>query len=174
MKYKAPTYKQQLFCHEYLVDCNGARAYQMIYKSCRSYAAARQGAYRLLNLPQVKQYLKEIREDLQKQVGVSKLMVAMELKKIAFCTVSDYMDDWGKLKEWEQVTDDTKDALIIETIIVKGAKKVRVKPHDKIKALLMLCKMFGWDVRSQKKEASNFKGRLIIQFGSEDQEKTNC
>ena len=168
MKHKAPTYKQQLFCHEYLVDCNGARAYQMIYRNCRSYAAARQGAYRLLNLPQVKQYLKEIREDLQKQVGVSKLMVAMELKKIAFCTVSDYMDDWGKLKEWEQVTDDTKASLIITP--------ATVKPHDKIKALLMLCKIFGWDVRSQKKEASKAQANqlVIMDFGSGDQEKKNC
>ena len=165
MKHKAPTYKQQLFCHEYLVDCNGARAYQMIYRNCRSYAAARQGAYRLLNLPQVKQYLKEIREDLQKQIGVSKLMVAMELKKLAFPNVENLNGDWSSLKVIEEVFNEGK---------TEGKKVVKVRQYDKLKALLMLCKMFGWNVRSQKKEASNFKGRLIIQFGSEDQEKTNC
>ena len=94
-------------------------------------------------------------------------MVAMELKKLAFPNVENLNGDWSSLKVIEEVFNEGK---------TEGKKVVKVRQYDKLKALLMLCKMFGWNVRSQKKEASKAQANqlVIMDFGSGDQEKKNC
>ena len=145
------TAKQKRFCEEYLIDWNGVKAYKAVYKSCKSYAAARASASRLLKRANVKAYIDELQKDVQKQVRIRPLMVAKELKKIAFSNPSDLRSGWTELKQWEELTDEQKatigDVVHSEAQIgYKGVKHIlKIRQYDKLKALQMLFKMFGWD-----------------------------
>ena len=133
------TEKQKRFCEEYIMEWNGVKAYKTAYKSCKSDAAARANASRLLTNANIKKYLAELSKDIQKQVGISKLMVAKELKRLAFPNVEKLNGDWTFLRVIEE------DYNEVQTEDNEGKKVVNVRQYDKLKALQMLFKMFGWD-----------------------------
>ena len=76
----------------------------------------------------------ELKNNLQKQVGVSRIMVAKALKEISF------------------------------------SKDQEMRLCDRLKALLALSKMFGWDEPKEEEDDGKFKGNLIVQFGIKEYE----
>ena len=103
--------------------------------------------------------------------GVTALRNAKELAKIAYSNVSDFKQDWFTFKKFEDLTDEQKAAIaeITHSEINIGEDMVKIveklKVHDKLKAIAMLNKMFGYDITEPEKEAGN-TGSLTIVVGT--------
>ena len=141
--------EHKVFAEEYVIDWNGKRAYTVAYPKTKGNVAAA-AASRLLTNVNIKEYIEEIQKDISKLAGISALSTALELKKIAYSNLSKYKDNWMTLIQFDKLTDDEK-AAISEVQVTKmsfegGDKEiVKFKLHDKLKALEMLGKMFGFN-----------------------------
>ncbi len=135
------TDKQYRFCHEYMIDCDGAKA---AVRAGYSTVQSNVMAHRLLNEhPKVGAYLQKLREEELKKFNLSKERVINELIKIAFSDISDFVIwDKGKviLNFSEKISKD-KTAAISE--VKKTQSGVSIKLHSKIDALDKLCKHLG-------------------------------
>ena len=63
----ALTEKQQRFCDEYLIDCNGTRAYKAAYPNCKKDNVASAAATRLLGNVNIKNYIAKRLEEISSQ-----------------------------------------------------------------------------------------------------------
>ena len=61
------TEKQKRFCEEYLIDCNGTRAYKAAYPNVKKDEVARANASRLLANANVKAYIDERLEEIHSE-----------------------------------------------------------------------------------------------------------
>ena len=167
------TEKQKRFCEEYIMEWNGVKAYKAAYKNCKSDAAARTNASRLLTNANIKKYLAELSKDIQKQVGVSKLMVAKEFKKLAFSSGADLRSNWTNFKQWDELTDDEKATIrdVVPYYVQTGdgtfKEILKVVQYDKLKALSGLSKLFRWGEPKEEEEESKAQDRqpIIMDFG---------
>lgn len=137
------------FSEEYVIDWNGTRAYMVAYPNCKESTAA-VNASKLLRNTKVKAYIDKIKDNLSLLTGITLISQALELKKVAYSNASDLKKDWETFKDWDDLTEAQKTAISeithSETTIGEEmtAKVVKVKMHDKLKALAMLNKMFGF------------------------------
>lgn len=145
------TNKERIFCHQYIIDWNGTRSAKIAGYSAKT---ATETAYENLTKPHIKQYIAFIKDDIEKEAGISKLKQVNEFNKIAYSTISHIHDTWIKLKEFENLTDDQKSA--IESIETKtehktvneeviAMKYVKIKLYSKTTALSELNKMLGYN-----------------------------
>ena len=129
-------------------------------------------------------YIKNLQSDLSRVAEVSPLMVLLELKKIAFSSVSNFYNSWIESKEFEKLTEEQKDCIQeVETKIhqkiirvqneegnfqkvLVDVEYVKIKLYDKLKALENISKMMGWDA-AKKIEVS---GKISILDIDEDEE----
>lgn len=144
------TDKQRRFCEEYVIDWNGTRAAIAAgYSEKTAYSIANEN----LNKPELKAYIDEIKDNLSLLSGVTALRNIKELAKIAYSNVSDFKQDWFTFKKFEDLTNEQKAAIaeITHSEISIGEDMVKVveklKVHDKLKAIAMLNKMFGFDMQ---------------------------
>ena len=141
---------QLIFCHEYIKDWNGSRAYKIAYPKCKSDGAARANASRLLTKDNVKAYIKAIQLDLAKEANISVLLVILELKKIIFSNISDIFKDDYSIKDLTDLNEAALASLDGVTLIKRKDKAgndfviVRTKRADKLKAIELLAKLMGW------------------------------
>lgn len=147
------TDKQKLFCDEYIKDFNASRAYKTVYSSCKKDETAKAAASRLLTNVNVKAYIQQRKEDLQKRVDITQEDVIKELSRIAFGDIRKLYNECGGLKNIQDLDDDT--AAIITSVETTeefegygndreqvGYTK-KLKMADKLKALDLLGKYFG-------------------------------
>ena len=167
-KDKKLTDKQRRFCEEYVVDWNGTRAAIAAgYSEKTAYSIAGEN----LKKPELQNYIEKIKDNLSLLSGVTALRNAKELAKIAYSNVSDFKQDWFTFKKFEDLTDNQKAAIaeITHSEINIGEDMVKVveklKVHDKLKAIAMLNKMFGYDIVEPEKEGGN-TGSLTINIGT--------
>jgi phage terminase small subunit len=147
----------QRFAWEYPIDCNGTAA---AIRAGYSPKTAKQMAYKLLQDPRVKAAIKKAQADVAERAGLSAVMVAVELKRIALADMTDFVD-WGphgvRLKDCEaEEVDGRVVAEVSETVTETGGSK-RIKLHDKLGAISQLTKMFGWNA-PEKQEVSGPNG----------------
>lgn len=163
--------RHRIFCQEYILDWNGTRSYQAAYPDA-SYETAMANASTLLRKAKIQAYIKELQDDLEKQAGISRLMVANELKKLAFSSISKLHNTWIERAEFEDLTDDEKASIQeIDTKILKkniGTTKkpeivdveyIKVKLYDKVRAIESIKKMLGYDAPEKHDHTS--KGEKI-------------
>ena len=148
--------KQKKFCHRWIIDYNNVQSYMFSYPDS-SYQAAAVSASDLLKNPKIKAYIKLIQQDIAKEAGISPLSQILELKKIAYGNISDFYDDWGKLKPFEELTDDQKSMLqeISHKVIKLGdtdfdVEFVKLKGHDKRAAIQEINKILGFYAPEEK------------------------
>ena len=156
---------QKRFCEEYVYDWNGARAYKVAYPKATD-ATARTNASLLLTKPNIQAYLKHIKSNLQEIAGISRLKVLKEHQKLAFTNIADLHNTWITRKEFDDLTPEQKAAIAsIETQIKVGRDKygklsenefVKIRLHDKQKALEAISKMLGYN------EPDQVEGELTI------------
>lgn len=113
----------QIFADEYLIDCNGTRAYQVAYPDATS-RSARSEACRLLAMPSVKQYIDERMQEktdarIMKQDEILMILTSIARGEQTEQTLQLCGDGYQELVD--------KDALI----------------KDRIKALELLGKRYG-------------------------------
>jgi len=155
---KKLTKKESIFCHQYIIDWNGARAAREAGYSEKTCAEI---ACQNLTKLHIKQYIDFIKNDYEKESGISKLKQIREYSKIAYSSISNLHNTWIELKEFESLTDEQKEA--IESIDTKTesrfdynpetnkkdiqvtVKFVKIKLYSKIAALERIDKLMGYN-----------------------------
>ena len=137
------TPKQQRFADEYRVDLNATRAYRAAYPSVKKDETAAAAAARLLKNVKVSAYISERIQAQQQRTEITQDRVLRELANIGFAKATDYAKVEGQL-----VTITPTDELSPEQVaaiagIEQGKFGIKVKLHDKIKALELLGKHLG-------------------------------
>lgn len=94
------TGKQKRFCEEYVFDWNATRAAIAAgYSEKTAYSIGQEN----LKKPEIEEYIGKIQNDLEKQAGISALMIIKELKKIAFLDDEVYEKATDRIKAIEVI-----------------------------------------------------------------------
>ena len=163
------TDKQRAFCLYYCTHWNATKAAKQAGYSEKT---AQEISSENLSKPIIQAYIKHIQSDIARAAGISALRNLNELAKIAYTNVTDIRESWEQLKDWESIPDDVK-AGISEVVTVSRVIKtsltedkaieletVKIKMHDKLKALEMINKMLGYNEQEETDGTSftiNFK-----------------
>lgn len=150
------TEKQRRFCEEYIFDFNATRAAKAAgYSENTAYAIGSEN----LKKPEIKAYLKELQADLETTSGISRLRVLKELEKLAFSSIAHLHNTWIERKEFDKLTDDQKASIaqietqtrqetkydpISESQVPVQVDFVKVKLHDKLRAIDSINRMLGF------------------------------
>ena len=156
------TDKQRAFCLHYCTHWNATKA--ALQAGYSEKTANEQGSQNLAKLS-VQAYIKHLQSDIARAAGVSALRNLMELTKIAYTNPTDIRESWEQLKDWESIPDDVR-AGIAEVVtvskvlrrvgggdesedensgLVQTLETVKVKMHDKLKAIDMINRMLGYN-----------------------------
>lgn len=169
---KKLTDKERIFCHEYIIDWNGARAARVAGYSEDS---AKDIAYQNSTKLYIKQYIEFIKDDIEKEAGITKLRQLNELAKIAYSSIAHLHNTWIELKEFESLTEDQKQS--IESIDTKTESKqvydpasnskenvdvkyVKIKLYSKLNAIDQINKMLGYN--APEKHEHDIDSQVII------------
>jgi phage terminase small subunit len=149
---KKLTNRQKAFCYEYIKDWNASRA---CIAAGYSSGSAKEIGSENLTKPNIKKFISEIQSDIAKQVGISLFSQLNELKKIAYSDISSYFQDWNELTNFDDLTQDQKAAILEinykKDIKVRGedtdidTEFVKLKLHEKLKAIEIINKMLGFN-----------------------------
>lgn len=137
------TDKQEKFCREYVIDWNKTQA---AIRAGYSKKTAMEQGYQLLQKTSVQERILELKTKTAELAGLSALKNALQLKKIAFGSLSNFIGEDGKLKVWSDLSEDDKS--IVSEIRQSGSGEnvnTTIKIPDSLKAIEMLNKMFGWN-----------------------------
>jgi phage terminase small subunit len=167
------TAKEQLFCCEYIIDWNGTRAYRKAYPNCKSDKTAASEACKFIRKPKIQEYIKKIKDDIETQAGISKLLLINELKGLALSSINDTNSNWFTLEEFESLSPEIKKT-IKETKHEKqthgtGKDKyevevITIKKFDKLKAIEIMNKMMAYN---KEKDGEVAPVELNITFGKD-------
>jgi len=159
--------KQKAFCHEYCLDWNGTQA---AIRAGYSESSAKEIASENLTKPNIQDYIKLIKNDLEQLCGISRKRVMQEHIKLAFSSIANLHNTWITRKEFEELTEDQKSCIAeITTQIKKYYPKdaqeyeiefVKIKLYDKQKALDSISKMLGYDAAVKTEQVLNIKAKL--------------
>jgi len=107
-------------------------------------------AWKMLQLPDVKAYISELRQGQSERTIVTADRVQAEISRLAFSDIRDYYDDNGLLLSPKQLSDDAAAALSgieIDEMFDKFGNKIgdtkKVKLYDKLNALDKLARRLG-------------------------------
>lgn len=164
----ALTEKQERFVAEYLVDLNAtAAAKRANYSEKTAYSQGQ----RLLKNVEVQEAIQKAVSERSKRIEITQDSVLQELAAIGFSKATDYayVDCCGKvvIESTEALTDTQKSAV---AGIEKTQNGIKVKLHDKVKALELIGKHLGmFDAKTQQRpeEESNLLERLIAGTGED-------
>ena len=162
------TDRQVIFANEYLIDLNGTRAYKEAYPHVKNDNTAAAAATRLMNNPEVKDYIDKRIKDRLERIEVTQDDVIQELAAIAFANGSDYakvvtkpvmiqtsegdyvpaLDSEGnqmyyQAVEIEETEELTKRQIKAISGIKQGKNGIELTTYDKVKALELLGKHLG-------------------------------
>lgn len=171
----ALTDKQKRFCEEYVIDWNATRAATAAgYSEKTAYSIGQEN----LKKPEISTHIENIKNNLEQLAGLSALRNLIELKKLAFSNIADFREDWNTEKGFDELTDDQKAAvseLYTETVSLHGEdagtlQKIKLKLHDKLKAIEMINKMLGYNSPEKIDHTTggeSFKGFNFLPSGSD-------
>ncbi len=146
--------RQVLFCFHYVKSFNATMA---AIKAGYAKSGAHVEGCRLLKNPKVREYIKQLKAEMQEEVMLNATDVLQEYMKIAFADISDYIDFGQKeilvgvdkkgnpitrtVNAVDLIDSDQVDGSVIQEIR-QGKSGVSVKLQDKMKALEKLEKYF--------------------------------
>lgn len=168
------TPKQQKFVAEYLIDLNATQAAIRAGYSART---ARNIAQELLTKPHIQAELQKRREKVEKKLEISQEMVIAELAAIAFSNGADYAKVVGNgVSSYVKFTPtDQLDPMKLKAIasIEESQNGMKVKTHDKLRAIELLSKFMGW-FDQQKEESETSLADNIIEAYRNRKERGNA
>jgi len=164
---KKLTNKEKNFCHEYIIDWNGARAAR---KAGYSHKTCCEIATQNLSKLHIQEYIDYIKDDYEKECKISKTRQLNELIKIAYSNIAHLHNTWIELKEFEQLTD--KEKQCIESIETKTEVKkeydklekeynsidikfIKIKLYSKLSAIEQINKMMGYNAPDKLEHSGN-------------------
>lgn len=162
---KKLTEKEKNFCHEYVVDWNGARSARAAGYSENS---AKEIATGNLTKLHIKQYIDFIKHDYEMLCGITKAKQINEYKKIAYSSIVHLHDSWIELTDWEEIKANNPMTLeCVENIDTKTETKleynpdtekkdkevevkyVKIKLYNKLTALERIDKLMGYNAEEK-------------------------
>jgi len=163
------TEKERLFCHQYIINWNGARSAR---EAGYSEDSAKEIAHATLTKVHIQQYIDFIKNDFEKEAGITKLSQLNELKKIAYSSIAHIHNTWIELNEFEALTDEQKEC--IESIDTKieiihkydqdsdskkpvEIKYIKIKLYSKIQAIDQINKMLGYNAPDKLEHSGEVK-----------------
>lgn len=157
--------KQKHFCREFLRDFNATKA---AIRSGYSEKTARQIGSEHLSKLDIQQYIQALAIELNTKTDNQIESIIAELQLIAFGSMRD-VADWGVdgvyVKDSSVLREEAKLILeVSETSSEKGGSKVKIKLHDKLKALELLGryhKIFTDKVEHTGKDGQNLLAGII-------------
>lgn len=172
------TGKQKRFCEEYIFDFNATRAAKVAgYSEETAYSIGSEN----LKKPEIQAYIKELQKDLEKTSGISRLKVLREYEKLAFSSIANLHNTWIKRKDFEKLSEEQK-ACISEiqtqtrTEMTYNPKTeqeepvqvdfVKIKLHDKQRALDSISKMLGFNA-AEKVEVNDVTQKQVMVIGGQ-------
>ena len=138
---------EQNFVDEYLVDLNGRRAYQSVYPEAKE-NTARTEAWRFLTNPDIAEAIAIKRDEMTKQVQVTRAEIVRELVRVGVIANSqDYLSfnkDGVSLKDSAELTREQM-SMIAEISHTRNdhGTNIKFKLHNKLDALTALAKHLG-------------------------------
>lgn len=168
--------KHELFCVEYLKDLNAAQA---AIRSGYSSSCAKQTGFRILNLPEVRERIEELKLQRIHEAGIDADYVLNRLLAIDRLNVEELLDDNGDLKPVKDWSDDWKtsiQALDIQVTNTGGVRTVtkKVRIPGKLKNLEMLGKHIDVSAFKEKQSETEARGDLtVVVQVSDEQAGTN-
>ena len=162
------TDRQVIFANEYLIDLNGTRAYKEAYPHVKNDNTAAAAGARLMNVPEIKEYIDERIKDRLERIEVTQDDVIQELAAVAFANGSEYakvvtkpvmmktpdgdyvpaLDSEGNQMYYQAVEITETDELSRRQIkaisgIKQGKNGIELTTYDKVKALELLGRHLG-------------------------------
>ncbi len=139
------TPKQERFCEEYVLDCNGAAA---AVRAGYSPNAAKESAYRLLHQEPIRARIERLQAERTERLGFTVDDVVREYGRIAFAQITDVLTFGPKgirLRSDSSKLSQRTIAAIAEVSerIVDGKRVVSVRLQSKLEALQALGKHLG-------------------------------
>ena len=151
------TDKQIKFCHFYIKWYNATQSYIDAYGADMNRDTAGVNGSRLLGIDRIKQYIEYIKQDIAKEVGISKVGLLGILKNIASVNIADVYTDWIKMEDFQQLKENNpeimqaiqeistkKQTIVINKELVE-VEYVKIKLEDKQKAIDGIFKAMGWN-----------------------------
>lgn len=137
--------KQLLFCQEYLVDLNATQA--AIRAGYSPKTAQMQSSRLLLNVI-IQRFISELKAKRSDKVECTAEMVLLELMKIGFSDIGEYLDNGFSLKQIMELKEKSRAIQSITIDEFEGEfgknRSVKFKLHDKQRALEMIGKHIGF------------------------------
>lgn len=158
--------RHEAFIQEYLLHYNGTRAYLKYYPTA-SYDTARSNSSRLLANANIKARIEELRQDLEKAAGISKLKVLREFMAIGFSSFKHFQKDWLTKKEFEELSDEELACISeirTETVQIDehvSKEVVKFKLYDKQRALENISKLLGYNEKEESSSDLNIQINII-------------
>lgn len=148
--------KELIFCQEYIKDFNATRAVLAAGYKNKTYDGQKSFGWALLQKDHIKKEIARKLADIEESAQISKLMVILEHKKIAFSSIAHLHDTWMEKKAFDLLPDEVKSSIAeISTQIKKFAGEedgeeieiefVKVRLYDKQRSLDSISKMMGYD-----------------------------
>jgi hypothetical protein len=150
-----PTRERRLaFIDEYMHNgFNATEAYQKVFKC--GHDSARKHAGRVLNDPDVQDYLCMRRQEAYKRIGISHERIMLELQRLALVNTEDFYDpDTGALRPIHQIPEDARRAIQGVKVDRDGCK-VGYEIEGKKGALELLAKIGAMVVERQEISSKN-------------------
>ena len=149
------TPKQAEFVRQYLVDLNATAA---AIRAGYSERTAKSQGQRLLTNVDVSAALAAAKAEREQRTEITQDRVVSELAKIAFADPRELME-WGpegvKLKDSAELTEDQAASVAeVSETTTKDGGSLRLKKHDKVKALELLGRHLGMFTDKVKNEIS--------------------
>jgi len=144
--------KHRRFCEEYLKDLVGAKA---AIRAGYSAKTAYQQGYALLRKPEIAEAIAELVQERSERTQITADMVLRKLARVAFGNIYDFMrvgENGDPYIDFSNLTREQATALSEFTVAnfkvgrgkdARQVRRVRVKTHDKIRALIALGKHLG-------------------------------
>lgn len=167
--------KLKAAAHEYIKDWN---IYRAMVTAGYSHNYAKAQGYRMLENVGFVEYVEKIKNDIATEAGISKLSLISELKKIAFSDITNIQQDWITRKDFDELPNDVKACIqeISSSIKKTQGKKgkeieteyVKIKFHDKTKAIQDIMKAMGWNEPSKLEIKAETKIKQIFKIGDQE------
>ncbi|MGE9516637.1 MAG: terminase small subunit [Solitalea-like symbiont of Tyrophagus putrescentiae] len=138
---------QERFCDLYLSLGNASQAYKQAFacnKLKDTIVANRAG--KLLQTPEIKTKIEELRRQLQSKATITKEHLLSELETIINAKVTNYLDFDGKDINYKDFSRLNEDKLKAIESIKHGKYGIELKLHNKSRAIERLSKMLGYEV----------------------------
>lgn len=149
------TEKQKIFCEEYMLDLNAAKAAK---RAGYSEDSAKSIGYELLNNDEVSEYIAGLMQARVEKCQTSAAEVLKEFLSVGMSNIQDYLDDDLEVKTLSEIPEQKARAIkSIKKIVTEfetGTKtSIEFTLHDKIAGLMNIGKHIGFFEKDNEQQA---------------------